>query len=86
MGPPRTPNPKFELKLPVLFLLENKLTCAFVYLPLWKLLEILRLMFWADWLVVEDGSLAVMLTESLNELIFSRSIPFGLFLVVVLHS
>jgi hypothetical protein len=42
-----------------------------------------------DWLVVDDGSLAVMLTEfmaSFKVLIFSKSIPFGDFFVVVLHS
>ena len=42
-----------------------------------------------DWLVVDEGSFAVMLTEfmaSFNVLIFSRSIPFGDFFVVVLHS
>jgi hypothetical protein len=45
------------------------------------------LTLFADWLVVDDGSFAVIVTLfifSLREFIFSRSVPLGDFLVVVL--
>lgn len=43
----------------------------------------------ADWLVVEDGSLAVIFTDFIDSFklfILSKSSTLGLFFVVVLHS
>lgn len=45
IGPYLTPKPMWEVKAPVLFLLENSVGCCF---PLWKLLLILRDMLFAD--------------------------------------